>query len=154
MGIRGVPPTAARAWARGSGVAERAVRLSHSDTASARSYLEQSLATNYRGFSEATTSVLHGLVAARTGDHRSAVELYTRIDSIPLILESYSSTWGIRALSFMLRGDSYAALGDTASALRYYERFIEDWSNADSLAVVHVERVRGEVGRIRGERSR
>ncbi len=144
------------AWADGSEIRAplwNALRFSESDTARARTFLQESLAGEHPGFSDVTTSTLHGLVAARVGDHRLAVELYSPIDSVPLHLSGYSTMWGSHALSLMLRADSYAALGDTALALRYYERFTGDWANADSLAVVHVERVRGEMERLRGGQS-
>jgi tetratricopeptide (TPR) repeat protein/tRNA A-37 threonylcarbamoyl transferase component Bud32 len=119
-----------------------ALLLSHSDTARARAYLDSSLVTETRFLGQASRSFLHGLVAARTGDHSRAVELFTRIDSIPATLVAYDGSWGLRPLSYALRADSYVALGDTAAAIDYYERFIGMWADADSLAVAHVERAR------------
>jgi tetratricopeptide (TPR) repeat protein len=125
-----------------------AVLYSHSDTALARAYLDSSLVTETRFLGDAGRSFLHGLVAARTGDHALAVGLFSRIDSIPLSLTAYNSGWGLRALSLALRADSYAALGDTAAAIGYYERFIGMWANADSLAAPHVERARARMEKL------
>jgi serine/threonine protein kinase/tetratricopeptide (TPR) repeat protein len=122
-----------------------AVVYSHSDTALAQAYLDSSLVTETLFLGDASRSFLHGLVAARTGDHALAVGLFSRVDSIPLSLTAYNSGWGLRALSLALRADSYAALGDTAAAIGYYERFIGMWASADSLAVSHVERARARM---------
>ena len=129
-----------------------AVLLSHSDTARARAYLDSSLVTETLAVSDVARSFLHGVVAARAGDHARAVGLFSRSDSIPLPLTGFSSGWGLRALSLSLRADSYAALGDSASAIDYYDRFIATWANADSLAAPHVERARGRRAALGGTR--
>jgi tetratricopeptide (TPR) repeat protein len=148
-------PQPLAAWTEGLEIEHplwNAVLYSHSDTARARSFLTSSLTTPTEFVGDVTRSFLHGVVAARTGGHVLAVALLSRSDSIPLDLTAYRSGWGLRALSLALRADSYAALADTSTALRYYQQFIDTWANADSLAVGHVERVRGRMEVLGGRR--
>jgi tetratricopeptide (TPR) repeat protein/TolB-like protein len=148
-------PDPLAAWADGLEIDHplwNAVLLSHSDTARARAYLDSSLVTETLAVSDVARSFLHGVVAARAGDHARAVGLFSRSDSIPLPLVSYSGGWGLRGLSYALRADSYAALGDTSAAIDYYDRFLALWANADSLAAPHVERARGQREALGGTR--
>jgi tRNA A-37 threonylcarbamoyl transferase component Bud32/tetratricopeptide (TPR) repeat protein len=110
-----------------------ALVVSETDPTRARGYLQSSLETEIIGFSEAAKSFLHGLIAQRTSDNRMAVQQYSRLDSLPLSLTGFEPGWGLRSRSYLLRAESYEAMGDTTMALEYYQRFTDVWADCDSL---------------------
>jgi len=125
---------------------------SESDPSSARRHLESSLQTETLGVSEATRSFLHGLVAQRIGDDLLALQQFSRVDSLPLRLETFDFGWGLRIHSYLLRAEAYEALGDTALALEYYQRFQNAWLTGDELIAPLLRRA--ELGAARLGRDR
>ncbi len=126
----------------------RALVVSGRDALTGRSLLEQALASGTPG---GPGSFLLGMVAARSGDHRQAVALFTRLDSLPLSLDRRDLSWGERSESFRRRGEAYEALGDTGEAVRNYARFVEMWDAADALTKPQVEAARSRLRRLGGK---
>jgi len=126
----------------------RALAASARDSAEGAVLLRRALAG---GLPAEPGSFVLGMVAARVGDHATAVALFTRLDSLPLTLDRRELGWGDLVESYRLRAESYAALGDSASAAQWYGRFVGAWSAADSLTSPQVEEAAGALRRLHME---
>ena len=62
-----------------------------------------------------------------------ALRHFSRLDSIPLRIRSRDHGWGLHAQSLYWRARAHEELGDTASAVPLYRRFLEAWSAPDDL---------------------
>lgn len=129
-----------------------AMVLTTSDTAAARQALEQSRLRPSPGVGEATQAFLQGAIAARLGQHATAIADFSRIDSIPMALDFLDVAWGLRSTARLLRADSYLALDSTRLALNDLESFIDTWRYADSLAAPLVEYARVRAATLRDRR--
>ncbi len=127
----------------------QAFTSAESDPVSARSFLETALTVDEVGLSLAKESFLQGVIAQRINEHGMAIELFSKIDSLPLSLNGPDIGWALRGHSFLLRAASYEALGAANNALEYYRRMVNTWTSADSLVEPLVERARRDIERLR-----
>lgn len=83
------------------------------------------------------TVTMHGLARALTvqQDWTRARDAWTRVIDAqgPFFLEGRAADW---VLAYLERGRAHRALGDQAAARRDYDRFLDLWSDGDSIRVV------------------
>jgi tetratricopeptide (TPR) repeat protein len=125
---------------------------SATDTALARQQMIQATSIETPGIAEADRHFVIGVVAGRLGDHRLAIEVFSRLDSLPLSVDMLDTRWGLRCLSYLLRAEQYEALGEPAHAREYYDRFLGAWRHADTLEAASVEAARQRVQKVKMDR--
>ncbi|MFQ5679590.1 MAG: protein kinase [Gemmatimonadota bacterium] len=91
---------------------------------------------------------LLGLLAHRLGRHSLAITLLSQLDAWPFAIDSSDPGWGLRTLSYLRRAQSYDALGDTAAAIRQYDRFETLWAEAEPALQPLVSEARASRARL------
>jgi hypothetical protein len=137
-------------WNEGLDIDEpvwQALLSSWTDSATARDRLLEARHRNVPVHRTADRDFALGVVASRVGDHRLALELFSRLDSLPLSLDGVDTRWGLRTQSYLWRAEAYEALGDLELTREQYERLMRLLHDADSLGTRSVARAR--VGRQR-----
>jgi hypothetical protein len=75
---------------------------------------------------------LTATLAARSGNHRLAADLFGRVAACPLKLDDVDLGWGLRTRSHFEQAKSYSSLGDPAAAAAF-SRAAELWTGAEPL---------------------
>lgn len=94
-------------------------------------------------------SYLLANVAQALGRDSLALDLFARMDTS----NHWMAGWGLLSLSYLQRARSYEALGDTARAEEYYERFVTVWRDAEPDLQHYADEARGALERL-GRRPR
>ncbi|MFQ5889167.1 MAG: protein kinase [Gemmatimonadota bacterium] len=132
-------------------VAWQAYRLSERDPRSANAALDLALTAleeEVDGDRSREYYVI-GVTAQHLDRHQVAIRTLERLDAWPIALEVLDGAWGLLSLSYLQRARSYEALGDTTSAVRFYERFVEAWSEAEPAQRPLVGEAREALRRLR-----
>ncbi len=87
---------------------------------------------------EPERSYLLGHAALQVREADLAVRLLSRLDSIPLSIGDQDLGWALKALSLFRRGEAHELLADTASALGFYQRFVDTRISGDEPAPLEV----------------
>jgi len=131
-------------------VADAHLALARGDTAHARMRVERHYRAagdaEFAGFEGGIRSFAWGDLLARLREPRVAIDAYGRLDS----LDDHINNAGFVVRSWAERGALYRQLGDATQAIRYYERFIEAWQQADPELQPFVERARQAVAALKG----
>jgi len=140
-----VHPSLLAAWLDGIEPAEplwQVLRSAGTDRTFALEFVRQAEAAGEPLITEVYEPFLLGRIASLAGEHALAIRYYARLDSVPISLDRSQSAWAFQALSYLLRGEAYDAIGEGDSARAYYERLTDVWSDPDSLTAPLVTRAR------------
>jgi tetratricopeptide (TPR) repeat protein len=135
-------------------VADAQLALERGDTARARMRVERHYHTpasfEFSGEQGMVRALAWADLLTRLGDRRAALAAYARMDS----LDARHQHPGFVVRAWAERGALHQSLGDTADAVRQYERFIAAWRDADPELQPMVERARAAVAALSGAVSR
>jgi tetratricopeptide (TPR) repeat protein/TolB-like protein len=135
-------------------VAAAHLALARGDTARARTRVDRHFRTpgefEFTGEQGVVRAFAWGDVLARLRMAREAISAYARMDSV----EERIVHPGLLIRSWAERGALHQQLGETADAVRWYERFIAAWEHADPELQPEVERARDAVAVLKGEPRR
>jgi serine/threonine-protein kinase len=131
-------------------VGDAHLALARGDSAGARMRVDRHFRdpepTEFAGEPGILRAFAWGDLLARLGEHRLALQAYAALDTASQRMQHP----GFVVRSWAARGASHEALGETAPAIRQYERFLDAWHGADPELQPEVERVRGKVEGLRG----
>jgi tetratricopeptide (TPR) repeat protein/predicted Ser/Thr protein kinase/TolB-like protein len=132
-------------------VASAHLALARGDTAAARAsvdrYYRQPAPGEFIGESGLIRAFAWGDLLTRLNEPRAALEAYAHLDTSDQRVQHP----GFVVRSWAERGALHQQLGETAEAIREYERFIAAWQYADPELQRLVERARAAVAALRGE---
>jgi tetratricopeptide (TPR) repeat protein len=134
---------ALRAWGEASGPPDplwAALFAVAENRPDANRLVDNALTATTPRLSEATSRFIRAYLAFRVGRADTALRLLASLDSIPLRADGFEARWAIRGSSLLMTADTYSALGDSASASAYYERFVALWVAGDPLTQPLIER--------------
>jgi tetratricopeptide (TPR) repeat protein len=115
----------------------------------ARELIDAAMDEEAPGLSEAGRTFTAAIIATRAGLLAEAAQLLTRMDSLPAAIESFDSTWGLRAHALLLRAQALEELGQPDQAAEEYRRVLDQWVAPDSLVAPLLEEARGRLARLR-----
>lgn len=90
-------------------------------------------------------------LAAKVDRDSTAVALLARLDTVHYALNRFDPGWGYLSLSYAQRARCYEAMGDTTSAVEFYQRFISAWSRAEPDLQHRVDEARRRIARLKRE---
>jgi tRNA A-37 threonylcarbamoyl transferase component Bud32/tetratricopeptide (TPR) repeat protein/TolB-like protein len=135
-------------------VADAQLALARGDSARARLRVDRHVRTPADGEFNGEQGVVRAFawadLLARLRLPREAIAVYARMDSVgERIIHP-----GLLVRSWAERGALHQALGETAEAIRWYERFIAAWEHADPELQREVDRARDALAALKGEPRR
>jgi tetratricopeptide (TPR) repeat protein len=110
----------------------RALTLSSTQPPSALELYGEAAETDAGGLPPSARAFLLGTIAARLGLQVAAIQHYSRLDSIPHLLDAFDPGWGLQVLSELRRANAYQALGDAEAQADHYNRYRLARSLADA----------------------
>jgi tetratricopeptide (TPR) repeat protein/TolB-like protein len=144
--VRSVDTLTSHTWR----VADAQLALARGDTARARLRVERHYRAPQSGEFNGEQGFMRafgwGDLLARLGQPRDALTAYARLDS----LEQRDVHPGFLVRSWAERGALHQQLGETADAVKQYDRFVAAWRQADPELQPLVERARAAAAALQG----